>query len=389
MKILFFTQLFYPSLYGGGEKIFYQWANELQKKNHIVHVITQNLIGEKSFEIHNGIHIHRVGKAIDSHSKSISIFGHFSYFAASVVIGLKILRKIKFDIIHSNSYIPVIAAQFCAKILHVPHVATVHDVYLTSKENFWHNWSSQEGVSSMSKTLGPWLEKRVLNSSVSIFHTVSEQSKKDMKKFGCRKEITVIPNGINCSNHGNGSKNSNQVIFVGRLIFYKNVDVLIDAFKKVIKKIPNAKLIIVGEGPEKNNLEQKTKSLRLEDSIEFRGNISNEEKNNLISQSSVLVNPSTVEGFGLVILESFCHKTPVIVSDIKPLSDLVTDGVDGFLAKAIDSDDWSEKIIKLISNLDLVKSAGEAGFEKLKKHHLLSEKISQLEKLYEKIASKN
>ena len=64
MNVLYFTQLFYPAIFGGGEYIFYQWAKELVKKGHQVFVITQSLQGEKSYETVEGIKIFRVGSTL-------------------------------------------------------------------------------------------------------------------------------------------------------------------------------------------------------------------------------------------------------------------------------------------------------------------------------------
>lgn len=388
MKILYFTQLFYPSLFGGGEYVFFNWANELVKKGHQVFVITQRLENTKSYEVVNGIEIFRVGSPPKLIGTLPVGFGtNLSFFIFSILKGINLGRKTKFDLIHSNTYIPVISAQICSKFLHIPHIATVHDIYLTSKENFWKDWAAQEGISGFTKLMGPWLERRIAKTGVKLFHTVSETTKSDLEKLGVTKKIIVIPNFVDLKHFERTAiEIKNQAIFVGRLVFYKNVEILIEAFKEVIKKIPDAKLVIVGEGPIKQGLLEKTKSLGLQDHIVFKGNVSEEEKISLIHQSRVLLNPSLVEGFGVVILEAFSCAKPVIVSDTMPLSDLVSHS-DGFVVNSSEPSQWANRIIELMSNPTNSEKMGKAGQQKVVTNYSLQKIIDDLIDLYSKVTS--
>ena len=127
-----------------------------------------------------------------------------------------------------------------------------------------------------------------------------------MIALGTKQKITVIPNGIDPSQYqANNTQTKNQAIFVGRLIFYKNLDVILDAFSIVIKKIPDAKLVLVGDGPTKQSLVEKSKSLGIQNNVIFTGRVSHDDKVKLIGQSQVLLNPSLIEGFGIVVLEAY------------------------------------------------------------------------------------
>jgi len=230
-----------------------------------------------------------------------------------------------------------------------------------------------------------YIEKKIVKTNVTLFHTVSEQSKSDIESLGTTKKIAVIPNGIDPSIYENGKTSENQIIFIGRLVFYKNLEVVIDAFSKVITKIPDVKLVIIGDGPMKDSLVKKTKSLKLQDNIIFKGNVSEQEKIKLLQQSQVLVNPSLVEGFGIVVLEGFASSKPVIVSDSKPLSDLVDDSVDGFVVSSTNSSAWAEKIVELLSNPDKVKKMGEEGRKKVVSKYSISKLSDDLISLYEEV----
>lgn len=383
MKILYFTQLFYPAVFGGGEYIFYQWARELVKKGHQVFVVTQSLQGEKSYETVEGIKIFRVGSTLKlSGTLPVGIFSNLSYLLNSYFMGKKIIKENDIDLIHSNTYIPVISAQWCAK--RIPHIATVHDVYYTSKSDFWKTWSKQKEISRLTKFLGPLIEKKIAKTNVTLFHTVSQQSKHDLESLGVTKSIIVIPNGIDPSLYDVASEQKRfQAIYVGRLIFYKNIDVIIDAFDIVTKTIPSAQLVIVGDGPMRTSLYEKINKLGLQKNIHLKGTIPDEQKFQLIQESNVLLNPSLIEGFGIVVLEGFAAAKPVLVSDSKPLSDLIEDTVDGFVLKHDDSDVWAKKIIQLFNDESLAKQMGLAGKQKVIEKYSISKLADELLCLYD------
>ncbi|MEM3159488.1 MAG: glycosyltransferase family 4 protein [Nitrososphaera sp.] len=383
MRILYFSQLFYPAIFGGGEYIFYHWARELARQGHEIFVIAQKLKGSPASETFDGIKIWRVGSELDlSRPLPIGIGSSISFILASLSRGLEICRKNRIDVIHSNTYIPVISAQMCASMSGVPHVATVHDVYYTSKKGFWKEWSNQSGATGSMKTLGPLMEKIVCKMPVTKFHTVSQVSKSDMQALGIpEKKIEVIPNGVDPSSYETrAAVNRHQAAYVGRLVFYKNIGTIIDAFGKVLESIPDATLIIAGDGPEKSSFTKKAEKLGRH--MIFRGNISEEEKVRLLSESAVLLNPSTIEGFGIVVLEGFACGRPVLVSNVEPLSDLVNDHVDGFVVSAKDSGEWASKIIDLMLDPEKAERMGRAGRQKVEAEYSLSAIARRLVQMY-------
>ena len=385
MRILYFTQLFYPAVFGGGEYIFYHWAKKLAKKGHEIFVITQSLQNQKSYEVIDGIKVLRVGSPVSlSGTLPVGLFSNISFLIQSYFMGKKIIKENNIDLIHSNTYIPVISAQWCAK--KIPHIATIHDVYYTSKNNFWKEWSKQKQISRLTKFLGPIIEKKIANTNVTLFHTVSEQSKQDIKALGVRKPIKVIPNGIDPAIYDvTAEQKKFQAIYVGRLIFYKNIGVIIDAFDIITKTIPSAQLVIVGDGPMRDQLSQKINKLGLEKNIHLKGNVSDEEKFKLIQESTTLVNPSMIEGFGIVVLEGFASGKPVLVSDSKPLSDLVEDGVDGFVIEHDKPEMWAQKITQLFQDESLTKKMGLAGKQKVHKKYSLDVLADELFALYKSV----
>ena len=197
------------------------------------------------------------------------------------------------------------------------------------------------------------------------FITVSESSKKDIEELGLGESgIEVAYPGVDLTSLTPNAEEKSlapTVLYFGRLKYYKSVDVLIEAFKKVIEKIPDARLIIAGSGEEDANLKDLTKRLRLEGKVEFKGRVSNEDKVTLLRRALVLVNPSFMEGWGITTIEANACGTPVIASDVPGLRDSVRDGKTGYLVPRGDVGAFSEKIIKIISDKKLRDQMGREG----------------------------
>lgn len=191
-----------------------------------------------------------------------------------------------------------------------------------------------------------------------IMHTVSDATKDDLKKLGEKKPIYVIENSIESFSSNSNIVNPLQIIYVGRLVFYKNLEVILKAIPIIKQKIPKIKLVIVGDGPYKENLESLIKKLDINENVDLKGYLSTQEKFQLISQSTALVLPSLCEGFGLVILEAFSKKRPVIVSNVRPMSDIVQNNETGYVVDPHDEKAWAECIVKILQNPDVAEKMG-------------------------------
>jgi glycosyltransferase involved in cell wall biosynthesis len=402
MNILFFTQLFYPSLFGGGEYLFFLIAKELVKRGYGVYVIAQRLSGTEEFEEVEGVNIHRVGSEI-SYLGTLppTVGANLRYLTSAVKKGRSIIKENRngvraIDIIHSNTYVPALSGYICSKLYGLPHVITFHDVYQASDKKFWKNWTATQrtNVPFYASTLSRIVEKIVLKLNPAVFHTVSEMSKQDLVKFGVKADkIRVIPNGIESSSYqqystGTGSNTTSteyNAVFVGRLVFYKNLQTVIKAFRKVIAVIPNAKLIIIGDGPFKEELLKEAAPIKK--NVIFTQRISHDHKVKRIAESSFMVFPSLIEGFGIAIIEAFACKKPVLVSDIRPMSDIVKDNHSGFLVPPFNEEEWANKMIYLFSNIAQRERMGENAYQEFQSKYQIDAIITAYQELYEGLVS--
>ncbi len=133
--------------------------------------------------------------------------------------------------------------------------------------------------------------------------------------------------------------------------------------------------------------EKKVSNLGLQDNILFFGYISDVEKVKLLSNCSALVLPSFVEGFGLVILEAFAMKKPVLVADVRPISELVCNNVDGYVLPVDSPQEWAQKIIFILSNKIECEKMGNAGRRKVENEYNIERVVNDMERLYESLMS--
>ena len=255
--------------------------------------------------------------------------------------------------------------------------------------DYWKKWVQQSKVSKVNQFIGPIFEKLVLKIKCDAFHTISDASKDDLEKFGAKKSIHIIPPTIEEALPENIVPNYKQFIFIGRLVFYKNVEVLIKAIKIVKEKEKEIKLIIVGGGPQLEKLQDMVLNLDLQENVIIKGYVSAKEKSKLIAQSNALLFPSMCEGFGLVILEAFQQKRPVLVSNIPPMSDIVKDCKTGYILNSQKEEEWAKKIIHIINHQKDSAIMGEHGYLVLKENYNQELFYDNIMKMYNSILQKN
>ncbi len=146
-------------------------------------------------------------------------------------------------------------------------------------------------------------------------------------------------------------------------------------------------MIIAGDGPLREHLQNLTKELGISQDVLFLGSVSNEEKIEYLRKCSALALPSTFEGFGLVILEAFLMRKPVIVSNVRPFDEIVEDNVNGYLIPSNDYHAWALKIKQLILDKNKCQEMGEAGYLTYNKKFDFMNAVNKMESLYLKLIS--
>ncbi len=196
--------------------------------------------------------------------------------------------------------------------------------------------------------------------------TVSESSKQEILDLGLgeRSSIQVISPGINQSLfHPKEKTVEPSLVYVGRLKPYKRIDIALKAFALVLKNFPKATFTIAGSGESLRTLQKLAEQLKINNSVKFLQNIEDKEKATLFAKSWVAVQPSTIEGWGITVIEANASGTPVVASKVKGLQDSVSHGKSGLLVKVNDSKAFAEAIDLLFKSSRLRKSMSKSAIE--------------------------
>jgi glycosyltransferase involved in cell wall biosynthesis len=189
------------------------------------------------------------------------------------------------------------------------------------------------------------------------FMVISESTKEDLNKRGIPEDdIVVIKCGIDQGlyrvNPQIQKYSYPTVVYLGRLKKYKSIDHLLMGFSLLLDKIPEARLVIVGDGDYKDNLMGLAGKLGLEDRVEFTGYVDKHEKIERLQKSWVAVYPSLKEGWGLTNIEANACGTPVIASNVAGLRDSVIRGTTGLLFEYGNVQELCECMTKILSDAE-------------------------------------
>jgi len=385
MNILLLSYFFSVGLEGTAI-VFINIAELLAKNGHKVWVVTNKFEGVK-YPKHENLKIVFISSPQKYQKKQrTTIYDTIRYILSTVKTGTSIVRNEKIDIIHSNSGIAGLAGSIISKITSKNHILTIHNVY---PKDFWKEWVKQPGNSKFKAFLGKIQQKIVIKSRYNVIHTVSELVKENIEKLGVKKQIIVIPNAIKFSEPCKVTTNPHQFVLISRLVFYKNAQVVIKALKIVKKQFPQISLIIIGDGPYRKTLENLVNEMDLEDNVIFKGTIVDEvKKNKIIAGSLALVFPSYYESFGLVILEAFAQKIPVLVSNQRPLSEIVENKKTGLLVSTHNENEWAKDLEYVIKNPQSSSEMGEAGRKSLEEQYNIGLMQKRVLKMYEEVYNK-
>ncbi len=154
------------------------------------------------------------------------------------------------------------------------------------------------------------------------------------------------------------------IVHLGRLRRYKSVEIAMKAMETVTKNVPDARLVIIGDGPWRPELEKYASGLGMGDAIEFTGYLGGDELVEMLNRAHLLFNPSPKEGWGLTVIEANACGVPVVASDRPGLRDSVVDGSTGFLVPYGDSTAFGEKAALLLTDRELWKDMSASAIER-------------------------
>jgi len=379
MKVLVLTTTFPRWKEDTTPAFVYELSKRLQENGLEIVVLAPHHEGAKRFEIMDGMKVYRFpyfyppkyqrlvyegGILPNLKRNNLSRIQVPLLFLSELYYTMKIIKKEKIDVIHSHWIIPSgLVGTILRKVLKKPHITTAHagDVFTIRKSKFLARVGSYVFRNS---------DKITANSNYTIDVITSIEDK-------IKDNVEIIPMGVattlftpeNAMNLKNTFGAEYLILSVGRLVEKKGVNYLIMAMKEVIKEFPNAKLLIAGSGPEKENLEKISDSLNLKENVVFVGYIKNSDLPKYYASSDIFVLPSIetkegdTEGLGVVLLEAMACRVPVIGSNVGGITDIIKNDQNGFLAKPKNPEDIADRIIKLLSNEGLRQKFSKEGIK--------------------------
>jgi glycosyltransferase involved in cell wall biosynthesis len=170
---------------------------------------------------------------------------------------------------------------------------------------------------------------------------------------------------------------------IGRLVWQKGFEHLVQAMQEVLKEIPPTKVLIVGEGPLRNDLEGLARKLKIERDIIFAG--FRKDVEGILSAIDVLVVPSLLEGFPMITLEGMAVAKPIIATRIDGIKEQIVDAESGILIPPGDPDAIAEAILRLNADKELAQSLGLEGRRRVEKEFTVERMVSETEKVYQSL----
>ena len=355
MKIAYVYDAVYPWVKGGAEMRVWEISRRLVERGHEVHLFGVKWWDGKDTIERDGVYLHGICRVKNLYTKN----GNRSikealYFGCEV---FKPLLKKDFDIIDVSEfpYFSCFSSKAVSTWKKESLVVTWHEVW----DDYWYEYMGTKGI------FGKIIERAAARLTDNII-AVSKSTKNDLERIGVRTEIEIIPNGIDFGKieRIRASDLESDIIFTGRLIREKNVNVLIKAVSLVSEEFPDVRCVIIGDGPERRELEKLVLDLGLGDNIEFIGFL--EDYDDVISHmksSKVFVLPSTREGFGIAALEANACGLPVVTVNHgrNAACDFINNG-NGFICE-LSEGDVAEKILRGLSER---KSMGRRCIERAK-----------------------
>ncbi|MBO6881022.1 N-acetyl-alpha-D-glucosaminyl L-malate synthase BshA [Winogradskyella sp.] len=367
----------YPT-FGGSGVVATELGLELSKRGHEIHFITYSQPVRLEL-LSNNVHFHEV---------HVPEYPLFLYQPYELALSSKLVDMVKLhglQLLHVHYAIPhAYAAYMAQQMLYdegiiVPIVTTLHgtDITLVGSHPFY-----KPAVAFS------------INKSDAVT-SVSESLKKDtMRLFDIKKDIHVVPNFIDLEKHLHNFTDCQRemmaddeeriVTHISNMREVKQIPDVIKIFYNIQKELP-AKLMMVGEGPEKEGAERMVEELGIKDKVVFFGN--SHEIDRILCFSDLFLLPSQTESFGLAALEAMASSVPVISSNTGGLPEVNEDGYSGYLSDVNDVNEMSANAIHILKDpevLNRFKANAKAQSQKFDLHSV----VPMYERIYEETLEK-
>lgn len=366
LGVLMLTWEFPPRIIGGISAHVNDLSMALIRKNAAVHVVTCDFPGAPEREQIKGVNVYRFNSKIPSPSFLGWVFS-MNQAMAEKAIDVINDNEDEIDIVHAHDWLVTEAAVKVVDAFSKPLVSTIHATEVGRRNGIYNDYQ---------RTINE-IERHLINQSYEVICCSHYMANQILNTFSIHADrLNIISNGVDAAKFGakdvkspmrqRFAKRGEKIVsFVGRLVHEKGVHVLIGAIPKVLATMPKVNFVIVGEGGMKEYLMKEAWDFGVADHIFFTGFVNPETLISIYNASDVAVFPSLYEPFGITVLEAMAAKTPVVVTDIGGLSEIVEHDKTGVKAYVDNSDSLAWGILRILQNPNLANRIRENAYTRV------------------------
>jgi len=328
----------------------------------------------------------RLGKEIEGLGIPVMVFPESRWGSGKIFLELVCeIKKSNIRIIHTHKYKDTILAAPAAKLCGIPHVVrTVHGL----REPF-------EGLQAFKMSLYEAIERTVHRYCVDSIIGVSSQIESRYKAEGEVSRVTCIRNGIDLEGKSVqtdrwrtrkdlGVDSGTCLIgTVGRLTPVKGIPYLLEAARILLRQGANVKVLVVGDGSIRQDLETRTHDLGVSKNVVFLGH--REDTDELLQALDIFVLPSLSEGIPMALLEAMAASRAVVASRVGGIPEIVKDGFEGFLVEPMDVKSLAERCRRLIESPDVARKMGEQARKRVERDFSATAMADRVASVYKEL----
>ncbi|MBK5093079.1 MAG: glycosyltransferase family 4 protein [Actinobacteria bacterium] len=357
MRVMILSWEYPPRIIGGLGRHVYHLATSLASEGIKVHVVTKDHPGTPEYEESEGVHVYRVVNYPPDITQEDWVPWTLQFNVALLEKAVAVVNDLKnINVIHAHDWLVAHAAASLKHAYRIPLVATIH-----ATEYGRHQGHLPGPMNKLIHQIEWWLtfeSVRTICCSQYMMEQITNIFELPPDK------VDVIPNGIDSESFKRDvsvdlyrrqyvKPGDKLVFFVGRLVYEKGVQTVIEAMTLILNKIPNVTFVVAGSGPHMNQLKSLVDAFNLEEKVKFTGHIDTDMLSAFYKSADLTVVPSLYEPFGMVVLESMAMGTPTIVADTGGLSEIVVHEETGLKFEPGNPESLADAMLRILTDKDL------------------------------------
>lgn len=387
MRILMLSWEFPPRSVGGLSQHVADLSAALVRKGEDVYVVTCTAPGAPDVEVVDGVHVYRVNPynlpSLDFITWVLQLNLSMTECAVSLINATG-----EFDMVHAHDWLVAFTGRALKHAYRLPLIATIHAT------EYGRNGGLHNDLQRYISDVEWWLTYEAWRVIVCSRY-MEDELKRIFQLPG--DKIRVVPNGVDLRRYQKKGESKDLrrdlfaapdekiVLYVGRLVHEKGAHILIDAIPRILLHYPKAKFIIAGKGPAADYLKSRARHLGIYERIYFTGYVDDATRDFLYREADVAVFPSLYEPFGMVALEAMAARTPVVVSDVGGLSEIVQHGENGLKFYTGSPESLADNVLRLLGEADFAARLAERAYRDLPRFYSWEEIARMTLRVYEEV----